>query len=222
MESHGALCPSCWGSIDFIGPPLCNRLGIPLPYDSGEIAISAAAFANPPVYHRARAVAHYDGVMRDMIHNFKYADRHEAVDLFGRWLAYAGRDILEDADLLIPVPLYRLRLWARRFNQAAILADGLARLSGITSNPFCLTRVRQTRSQVGLTADQRKRNVAGAFHVPKASRAHIQGRNIVLVDDVITTGATAEACAKVLINAGAVQVDVLALARVVNPLTATY
>ena len=202
VQGHDGLCADCWPGIDFIEPPRCDVLGIPLPFPSGETVVSAAALANPPEYERARAVARYDGV-----------------ELFCRWLSHAGADVLEDADMLVPVPLARTRLWSRRFNQSALLARMLAHAGNIPDNPFAVKRIRPTASQVGLSAEQRKANVAGAFRVPEHQGAAIAGRNILLIDDVITTGATANACAKALKRAGAERVDVLALARVVDPLT---
>lgn len=219
VSGHDGLCTSCWPRIDFIEPPVCDRLGIPLPYATDEVLISAGAMADPPVYDRARAVARYDGVMRDLIHNLKFRDRHDGTALFGRWLSHAGRGLLPEADLIVPVPLYALRLWSRRFNQAALLAGVLSRISGVPNDPFVLSRIRRTASQVGLSAEQRKRNVRAAFAVAESTRPAIAGKRIVLIDDVITTGATANACARALKRAGAVRVDVLALARVVDPLT---
>lgn len=215
--SHGLVCGPCFAGIDFIVPPVCVRLGVPLPFDTGEPSLSAAAIAAPPVYDRARAVARYSQTMRDLIHSFKYRDRQDGLSLFSRWLVQAGAELLADADLLVPVPLYRSRLWSRRFNQSALLARGLARRTGVPADCFVLRRTRRTVSQVGLSAAQRKRNVAGAFKIA-AGRAHaVRGASIVLVDDVITTGATIEACARVLKRAGAKRVDVLALARTVEP-----
>ena len=186
-------------------------------YDSGSAIVSAAALADPPEYDRARAVAHFDGVVRNMIHGLKYADRHDGRRLFARWLSSAGDELLADADLLVPVPLHRWRLLQRRFNQAAILAQELARLRGMPWHPDALARVRRTPQQVGLTRDQRRRNMAAAFQVCASALPAITGRKIVLIDDVITTGATVEACARVLKAAGAFQVDVLAVAMVPGP-----
>lgn len=216
---QGGLCAKCWPRVDFIEPPRCDRLGIPLPVPSDEPMVSAAALADPPVYDRARAVARYDGAMRDLVHALKYGDRHEGVKLFARWMVHAGADVLEDADVIVPVPLARTRLWWRRFNQAALLSRAIGHALGIPDAPFALERIRRTPSQVGLSAEQRRRNVAGAFRVPERNRAQVAQRNIVIVDDVITTGATANACARTLKRAGAARVDVLALARVVDPLT---
>ena len=214
LEEHHVLCAACWREVHFIRAPLCDVLGIPLPFDAGERTVSAGALARPPAYDRARAVAHFSGSMRTLVHQFKYADRHDARALFGRWLAEAGRELLDGADVLVPVPLTRWRLLARRFNQAAILAHELSRQVGLGLDTHLLQRGRFTKTQVGLTHDQRRRNVAGAFSVTRSRRASLQGRNVLLVDDVITTGATAEACARALKRAGAARVDVLALALV--------
>ena len=218
IGNHGLVCGACFAEIDFIAAPLCERLGVPLPYETGDGPnLSASAIANPPAYDRARAAARYSATMRDLIQSFKYRDRHEGLPLFGRWLIKAGHELLADADLIVPVPLYRSRLWSRRFNQSALLAQEAGRLSGVPVDCFVLKRVRATASQVGLTAKQRKRNVAGAFKIDPAGKERIRGKRVIVVDDVVTTGATVEACAKTLKRAGAAHVDVLALARTVEP-----
>ena len=216
LGAHHLLCAPCWREVHFIRPPLCDVLGIPLPFDTGERMISAAATAHPPAYDRARAVAHYSGAMRTLIHQFKYADRHDARALFGRWLAEVGRDLIAGVDVVVPVPLNRWRLLSRRFNQAAILAQEMSRQTGLAVQLHLLQRSRSTGTQVGLTRDQRRRNLAGAFSVPRRRRASLEGRNVLLIDDVITTGATVEACARALKRAGAARVDVLALALVTS------
>ncbi|HEX2379579.1 MAG TPA: ComF family protein [Methyloceanibacter sp.] len=217
IGSHGVLWGACFAKIDFIAPPICTRLGVPLPYNAGEPLLSAAAIAKPPVYDRAGAAARYSATMRELIQSFKYRDRHEGLALFGLWLKKAGAELLADADLIVPVPLYRSRLWWRRFNQSAMLAQSLGRLADVPVDCFVLARVRRTSSQVGLSAEQRRRNVAGAFKVPPARAGRVKGKSTVLVDDVITTGATAEACARALKRVGAAKIDVLALARAVEP-----
>jgi len=217
VGSHGLLYGTCFVKIDFITPPLCARLGVPLPFEAGDPPLSAAAIASPPVYDRARAAARYSDTMRELIQSFKYRDRHEGLPLFARWLKTAGAELLADADLILPVPLYPTRLWRRRFNQSAMLAIALSRLSGVPVDCFILKRVRATASQVGLSASQRRRNVAGAFKVEKGRAPELKAKKLLVVDDVITTGATAEACARVLKRAGAARVDVLALARAVEP-----
>jgi ComF family protein len=211
---HDALCPACWRQIYFVRPPLCDRLGLPMPYDTGGVMLSAAAIADPPDFDRARAVASFDGLMRELIHAFKFHDTHNARRLFGRWLAEAGRELLAGADILVPVPLARWRLLTRRFNQAQILAAETGRLAKMPVKPFALVRTQSTPHQVGLTRAQRQRNVASVFHVPSSEVTTVSGKAIVLIDDVITTGATASAAARALKRAGAHRVDVLALAIV--------
>lgn len=216
VGGHDALCARCWRDIDFIRPPLCDRLGIPLPFDTGGPMISAAAAAEPPPYDRARAVAAHAGSMRTLVHALKFHDRHDVRRLLGRWLIEAGRELAADAEIVVPVPLARRRLLARRFNQAAVLAREVARLTGLGYEPMLLERTRATASQVGLSRGQRQRNVAGAFAVPAHFEDRARGRKILLIDDVITTGSTVGACARVLRRAGAARVDVLALALVTD------
>jgi ComF family protein len=214
VADHDTLCPSCWRSIDFIRPPLCDVLGIPLPYDTGGRMVSAAALSAPPAYRRARAVAHYNDRLRELVHGLKYGDQHHGGRLFGRWLAIAGNELLADAELVVPVPLGRLRLWRRRFNQAAMLARAVAVESGKPYEPLVLKRTKATTSQVGLTSEQRRRNVQGAFSVSNRGRDRVNGRQVVLIDDVVTTGSTVDAAARALLRGGAAAVDVLALALV--------
>ena len=236
ISDHDALCATCWRGVAFIRQPLCDRLGLPMPFggggspDDGPL-ISAAAAAAPPDYDRARAVAVFnadtdrgDGegrVLRDLVHGLKYADRLEARRLLGRWLTEAGRDLFAGADLIIPVPLTRWRLMRRQFNQAALLAREVARATGIPADPLLLLKTKSTPTQVGLTREQRRLNVRGAFAVPKHRRDRVEGRKLLLIDDVITTGATVEACARALQAAGAARVDVLALGLVTKPLQVT-
>src|SRR5208282_5402147 len=211
--AHGGLCPACWRAMRFIERPFCDRLGTPFEQDLGPGLLSPQAIADPPVFARARAVARFeDGPARQLVHRLKYSDRGELAKPMGRWMARAGADILAGADALAPVPLHALRLWTRRFNQAAALAHAI----GAPCEPFLLTRVKATRSQVGLSRAQRADNVQGAFRAPAEAEARLKGRRIVLVDDVLTSGATANAAARALLRGGAAQVDVLVFARVVT------
>ncbi|MBS0241881.1 MAG: ComF family protein [Proteobacteria bacterium] len=220
LDSPDALCARCWSRIEFIRPPLCDRLGLPLPFGAAEgPMLSAAAIADPPLWNRARAVAAYDGEgpIAGLIHAMKYADRHDARRLFGRWLADAGRDLLADAHLIVPVPLTRRRLLKRRFNQSALLARELSAVSGKPWHPFALAKLRETVPQASLSGQARRDNLRGAFAVPDRRRALVAGRNVIVLDDVITTGATVETATKALLAAGAARVDVLALALVTRP-----
>jgi ComF family protein len=214
--SAQALCPSCWSGIGFIERPYCERLGTPFAVDLGAGLLSPAAIADPPVFARARAVCRFDGTARELVHRLKYGDRQELALSLGAMMAQAGRELLPDADLIVPVPLHRSRLWTRRFNQAAALANVIARGAGLPFAPAALSRVKRTRQQVGLTRAQRAENLQGAFKVPPAARPGIEGRRILIVDDVLTTGATVNAAARALLRAGASAVDVLTFARVVG------
>lgn len=213
-EPH-ALCAACWSGLHLIERPFCERLGTPFALDLGTGALlSPRAIAEPPVFGRARAVALYDGTARDLVHRFKYGDRLDLSRSMARMMVAAGRDLLQDADAIVPVPLHVLRLWGRRFNQAALLARAIARQSGTPCDVRALSRVRATRPQVGLTRQQRALNLQGAFRVPEAARPRIAGRRILLIDDVATTGATGNAAARALLRAGAAGVDLLTFATV--------
>ena len=215
----GSLCAACWGRLRLIERPYCQRLGVPFAFDLGDGLISPEAFANPPVYERARAVACFeDGPARELVHRLKYGDRLELAAPMGRWMARAGAELLADADLIAPVPLHRQRLFARRSNQAALLAQAISAVSGVPVEPQALRRVRPTQPQVGKSRAQRAENVQGAFRAPTERRPAISGKRVLLVDDVLTSGATANAAARVLLRAGAGAVDVLVFARVVHDL----
>lgn len=179
--------------------------------------VCGACSVTPPVFSRARAALRYDDGARGMILRFKHADRTDIAKVFGRMLESAGAELLADCDLIIPVPLHRWRLLQRGYNQSAVLARALADDGRRTVIPDLLQRIQATASQQGLSGDQRLHNIkASAFRVHPRHRARIAGRRILLIDDVLTTGATLAACTRVLINEGAAAVDVLALARVVR------
>jgi ComF family protein len=215
LADAGGLCPTCWARVSFLAPPWCDRLGIPFVYDPGPFVLSMEAIADPPAYDRARAAVRYDDVARDLVHRLKYGDRIDLATSMGRWMAQAGRELLDDADALVPVPLHWRRLWGRRFNQAAALARAAAAEKGIPVLTAALKRRRATAQQVGLSRSARAVNVQGAFAVTPEGKAAICGKRLVLVDDVLTSGATIDACARVLLRAGAGNVDVLVFARVV-------
>jgi ComF family protein len=214
------LCAACWSKLSFIAPPYCARLGIPFAYDPGPGVLSLEAIADPPAYDRARAAVRFDEVARTLVHGLKYGDRLDLAPTLGRWMAAAGRELLAEADALVPVPLHWRRLWMRRFNQAAALARTISEASGVPVLVDSLKRVKATPQQVGLSRSERAVNVQGAFQVPVAQRASVLGRRLVLVDDVLTTGATVDGCARVLLRAGAAHVDVLVFARVVDAVRA--
>jgi ComF family protein len=218
---HGeGLCASCWSKLSPIAPPYCERLGIPFSYDPGPGVLSMQAIADPPAYHRARAAVRYDEVARSLVHALKYGDRLDLAPIMGRWMARAGSALLAEADALVPVPLHWRRLWARRFNQSALLAQAIAKESEVAVADGALKRIKPTAQQVGLSQAERALNVQGAFRVPAESRAGVAGRRLVLIDDVLTSGATTDACARALLRTGAKSVDVIVFARVVDAVRA--
>ncbi len=210
------LCAACWSKLSFIAPPYCERLGIPFPFDGGAGLLSMEAIADPPAYNRARAAVRYDEVARALVHALKYGDRLDLAPTMGRWMANAGRQLLADTDAIVPVPLHWRRQWARRFNQSALLAEVISKTSGRPVAHAALKRVKSTPQQVGLAKADRALNVQGAFRVPTEGKAEVAGRKLLLVDDVLTSGATVGACARALLRAGAATVDVLVFARVVG------
>jgi ComF family protein len=216
VADPGAVCSQCWSKLTFISRPYCERLGIPFAYDPGPGVLSMEAIADPPSYNRARASVRYDETARTMVQAFKYGDRLDLAPAMGHWMATAGRELLGDANALVPVPLHWRRLWSRRFNQAATLAQTVSRISGVPVAHDLLKRMRATRQQVGLTQAERARNVQGAFRVPREARPQVRGKRLLLVDDVLTSGATLDTCARILLRAGAANVDVLVFARVVQ------
>ncbi len=218
VDRQGELCADCWQAIRFLAEPCCARCGYPFDYDEGVDALCAACLGAPPDYDRARAVMAYDDASRHLLLSFKHGDRLEGAPSYGRWLERAGRPLLETADLIVPVPLHRWRLLKRRYNQAALLAQALARRTGLPAVNDLLRRKRATPSQGGLSAAGRRANVRGAFAVRPAYADRLAGRRVLLVDDVMTTGATVNAVATVLRRHGVLGVDVLTLARVVRPL----
>ncbi|EME68371.1 phosphoribosyltransferase [Paramagnetospirillum caucaseum] len=216
VAEPGSLCPSCWSAMVFLGDPACACCGLPFEVDPGDGAVCGGCARQTPRYGRARAVLRYDDASRVLILRFKHADRLEGVGAFARWMARAGGAMLAEADLLVPVPLHRWRLLARRYNQAALLANAIGTLAQVTAEPGMLVRARRTPPQGHLGHDARARNVAGAFKVAERLRPRLDGRRVVLVDDVMTSGATVDECARVLLKAGAAAVDVLTLGRVVR------
>ena len=217
VAEQGGLCVACWRAIRFIAEPCCRICGYPFPHEVGEGAVCGACAREAPRFDRARAVVVYDDASRPLLLGFKHGDRTDAARTYGDWLARVGGEVLSAADLIAPVPLHRRRLWLRRYSQSALLALALGRRSGVEVAPDLLRRRKATRVQQGLNPRERRLNVRGAFAVPSRHGDRVRGRSVVLIDDVLTTGATVNACARALRRAGAARIEVLTLARVVRP-----
>ncbi|MEX0645217.1 MAG: ComF family protein [Parvularculaceae bacterium] len=216
VEKPGYLSAKGWAAIRFIDDPVCARCGVPFASDYGEGFECAACIAEPPSFDRARAAVVYDDASRKLIVGFKHSDRTELGPLLGQWLARAGGPLIRTGTIIIPAPLHPRRLLARRFNQAGLLASVLAEKLGARVLLDGLKRVRATPPQQGLSRSARRENVGGAFAVNEERRVAFGGGEILLNDDVLTTGETLSACARALKKAGAVAVDALVLARTVR------
>lgn len=212
-EADHRFCAGCWGGLRFLGPPWCAACALPFDHDRGEGACCAACLETPPAHGGARAAVAYGPVPRDVALKLKYGGRLAAAETMARLML---RLMPEDAELLVPVPLHRRRLWSRGYNQSVLIAGTLSRIGGVPVELDALVRTRATPPLRGLGRRERAKTLAGAFAVPAAARPRLAGRAVVLVDDVYTSGATAEACARRLTRAGARQVTVLCWARVLD------
>jgi ComF family protein len=214
VDEVDSLCGPCWGAISFFAPPWCTVCGLPFAHPMGEGAVCAECARRQPSWDRARAVLRYDRHSRRLVLMLKHGDQTHLAGALGRWMYRAGGEALASADLLLPVPLHWTRLFGRRFNQAALLAKAIRRAGGPPVAADWLVRRRRTPSQGLLGPLARERNVRGAFALRRGRS--VAGKRVVLVDDVLTTGATADECARVLRRAGAAYVGVLVLARAIR------
>lgn len=214
VSEPGVLCGECWPKVRFIERPFCEVMGTPFTQDFGAGFLSAEAIANAPPFARARSAVVYSGVAREAVQALKFSDRTDLAPWMARWMVRAGGDVLADADVIVPVPLHWTRFLRRRFNQSAELARAVAKQTGVRFEPTAIKRIKATRQQVGLPANQREDNVRAAFRVPEEAEILVSGRRVLLIDDVFTTGATVSAVTRALKKAGASAVDVLTFARV--------
>jgi ComF family protein len=213
VDRPGVIEPGLWAELNFRSGPACFRCGFPLQEEPGAEGVCGACAGRAPAYDRARAALAYDDHTRRLILDLKRGGRRDGLPVFARWMSQAGAELIERADFIAPAPMHWTRLAVRSFNQAAWLAQALSQSTGKPWRPEALKRVKRRKSQAGLSASERRRNVAGAI---KAG-TKLKGLNVLLVDDVFTTGATLEACARALKRAGAAEVHGLTLARVVRP-----
>ncbi|MBM3515843.1 MAG: ComF family protein [Alphaproteobacteria bacterium] len=215
VDRHGGVCAACFGRIAFITRPVCHACGVQIAAIDSDNALCGACIRERPAFRMARAVFAYQDEGRDLVLQLKHADRTDMARHLSGWMAREGGSIIGATDVIVPVPMHWTRLAMRTYNQAALLASALGTLSGKPVAPDALTRRRATPSQGPLGREARRRNVAGAF-IARRPEA-IANKTVLLVDDVLTTGATANACSRALLKAGATAVDVLCLARVPLP-----
>ena len=215
VDAPGQLCGDCFGQAVLLGDPCCARCGTPVDPDWSGLACLDCA-TRPPPWRRARAGLRYDALARRLILPLKYADRPDLARALATHMARAGAALLHEADLLVPVPLHRRRLYARRYNQAALLARACGKLAGRPVLVDALQRVRATRPLHEKGPDARRAELSGAIEANPRRVARLRGARVVLVDDVLTSGATAAACAEAMLAAGAAAVDLLVAARTVR------
>lgn len=214
VDAPGMVSPAFWSELQFIEDPFCKTCGIPFSFDIAGGALCAACMEREPLFDQSRSAVTYNEASRKLVLAFKYGDRLHAVHTFAPWMIRAGQDLIATADMIIPVPLHTRRLRERRFNQSALLAQEVAARTGKSYIPDALQRTRHTLPQKGLSAKDRNKNVHGAFAVNEHTLSRLAGKNILLVDDVFTTGATLNECARVLKAAKVSAVNVLTIARV--------
>lgn len=218
LESDQGLCGNCWKNINFISQPYCHTCGLPLPFgdETNGMMLCGPCTLEPPLYDFGRSCVAYDSQSKDLILRFKHGDHTSLTPFFVKWLEQTGKDILPQIQFILPVPLHWTRLLKRRYNQAALLSKGLSKKTGIPYLPTTLKRIRATPPQGHLTKEERQKNVENSFKVVDKSVSIIKGHHVLLIDDVLTSGATIQACTKILKKAGVGKVSVLTLARVVH------
>ncbi len=219
VDSQGTVSPSAWAELSFIAPPYCHACGFPFEFavpSGSQENLCGPCLKDRPEYKSARSALVYNDASRDFILGFKHGDQTHAVVAMVPWLRNAGAELWAKTDVIVPVPLHRWRLLRRRYNQAAMIGQAMAKDRGLLFSADTLVRTRATPSQGHLNAGQRAQNVKRAFAIHPKRKSIIEGKNVLLIDDVYTTGSTVSECAKVLKESGAAEVNILTLARVVK------
>ncbi|WP_375638719.1 ComF family protein [Bartonella sp. MF74HXZ] len=216
VSTYGTICSECWKDLQFITKPYCPVMGTPFVCDMGDGFLSGEALRNSHPFSRVRSAIVHKGLARALVTRLKYGDHIELASFMANWMMFAGREVIDDCDVIIPIPLHFRRFWERRYNQSAELARYIAAAQKKLLKPSWLVRCRHTRPQVSLSSRERKLNVKNAFKVSHKVKKYLKGCSVLLIDDVFTTGATVTAAAAALKYAGARQVDVLTFSRVLK------
>ncbi|WP_341816992.1 ComF family protein [Wolbachia endosymbiont (group A) of Agelastica alni] len=214
IDENLNLCSECNKKINFLTKHYCNVCGVVI---SDNIYTCGKCIINPPTFKVLRSVFAYDQHSKNMIINFKFFDNLNYVKIYAKWIYQANQDTFQNAEVIIPIPLHKMRLFKRKYNQAALLAKELSKLSNLSYTPFAIKRLRHTTPQAGLSLKQREKNLKKAFSI--SNKKIIENKIVILVDDVVTTGATVRSCSQEILNSGAKEVRVLSLARTVNDWT---
>ncbi|MBV0899339.1 MAG: ComF family protein [Wolbachia endosymbiont of Fragariocoptes setiger] len=210
MDENMNICNTCYAKINFLNEHYCNICGSVI---ANNISTCGKCITNPPPFIALRSVFSYDQYSKDMIINFKFFDNLNYIKVFAKWMYQVNRDVFYNSDVIIPIPLHRFRLFKRKYNQAALLAKEISKLTNLPYTPFAVKRIRNTKFQPGLTLKQREKNLRKAFVIN--NKKIIRDKIVILVDDVVTTGATVRSCAQEILNSGAKEIRVLSLARTI-------
>lgn len=216
VESNSGLCVSCWQDTPFIGGLICDMCGTPLPGQSEEIEYCDNCMTDPFSWDKGRAALMYRDVGRQLVLRLKHGDRHDIAGPAGKWMAQRVPGLIIKDPLICPVPLHPIRHISRRFNQAALLSNAVAHELNAEHCPDALQRHKRTQKLDGKTRAERFSHLKGAISVNPKYKNLISERNIVLVDDVMTSGATLSTCSEALVGAGAAQICICVMARVAS------
>ena len=216
-ENERGLCQSCWIDTHFATGQVCDSCGVPVPEGAQEIIHCDSCLSFPPAWDQGRCSVLYEGAGRKLALLLKHSDRLDLVPQMAQWMYASAAPLIEEDTVIIPVPLHRFRLLRRRFNQAAILAQKLGKLSKRSVYVDALRRVKPTKTQKNMSREERFQNLDNSMILSPRFKDQLKDKSVLLVDDVMTTGATLSACAEICRASGAKKVNVVTFARVARP-----
>ena len=219
VTKHHTLCAECFEKINFISEPFCEKCGLPFPYDIEGETICGECIRKTPIFEKALSIVHYDDGSKKLILSFKHGDVTDVVPAFTNWIIQHAKEFIDTTDIIVPVPIHRIRLLKRRYNQSALISNALGIKIKKHSVPDLMIRTKNTPPQGHKGIISRKKNIRGAFSINPKYLKHVEGKKVLLIDDVYTTGATINECTKTLLKAKAKSVKVLTIARVFRNLS---